>query len=107
MQAAKSVSSAASAVSSTLGRAVQGSGIKGIEAPLPKSVQRANAVKVRRHVSHSAAGASSASNAAIAALWLGTQRQASRSGSRQQAAGASFPATPSLQRVAVGPPVET
>lgn len=49
LQAAESVSSAASAVSDTVTKAVQGTGIKGIEAPVPKSVQRSNAAKVQTH----------------------------------------------------------
>lgn len=47
LQAAESVSAAADAVTSTVSKALQGSVPQGLEAPVPKSVARANAAKVR------------------------------------------------------------
>ncbi len=47
LQAAESVSAAADAVTSTVGKALQGSVPQGLQAPVPKSVARANAAKVR------------------------------------------------------------
>ena len=80
------MSSAASAVSSTVSRAVQGSGIKGIEAPLPKSVQRANAAKVRYRL-HAQRLPVLPMLPVSAALWGETQWQASAwvTGNKSQA----------------------
>lgn len=43
------MSAAADAVGSTVSNALQGSGVKGLEAPVPKSVARQNAAKVGLH----------------------------------------------------------